>query len=240
MTAYTLEEGSIAPGLPPYKAAFLSACIDASALKFGTFTLKSGRQSPYFFNAGLFHKPRSQRALCTAFAETLAAYRPRLEFDILFGPAYKGIALAAVTIDKMLDIDEGRFSEVSCCYNRKEAKDHGEVGVIVGGDLKGKRVMIIDDVVTAGTAKREAIDLIKAHGGDVVGIIVALDRMETVAGMANESAGPSAISQIRREYGIPVLSILTLDELITALRNMGFVTEANRCDDYAAKYRATE
>ena len=240
MPAHTPEETSMAPVLPSYKAAFLSACLDASALKFGTFTLKSGRQSPYFFNAGLFHKPQSQRALCTAFAETLAAFRPKLEFDVLFGPAYKGIALAAVTIDKLLDVDPGRFSEVSCCYNRKEAKDHGEAGVIVGGDLKGKRVVIIDDVVTAGTAKREAIDLIKAQGGEVIGIIVALDRMEKNAQADDRMPGPSAIFQIRKEYGFPVLSILTLDDLITGLRSMGLAEDAGRCNEYAAKYRATE
>ena len=240
MPLHASEATSMASSLPSYKSAFILACIDASALTFGTFTLKSGRQSPYFFNAGLFHKPRSQRALCTAFAETLAAFEPNLEFDVLFGPAYKGIALAAVTIDKMLDVDPRRFGEVSCCYNRKEAKDHGEAGVIVGSDLKGKRVMIIDDVVTAGTAKREAIELIEAQGGKVVGIIVALDRMEKISGPDDDKPGPSAISQIRREYGIPVLSVLTLDELIEGLKGLGKTEDAKNCDEYAARYRATE
>ena len=159
---------------------------------------------------------------------------------MLFGPAYKGIAIAAVTIDKLLDVDPGRFGEVSCCYNRKEAKDHGEAGVIVGGDLKGKRVMIIDDVVTAGTAKREAINLIHAQGGVVVGIIVALDRMEKISGTDDDRPGPSAMSKIRSEYGFPVLSILNLDNIITGLRGRGNINEAKECADYAARYRATD
>ena len=163
---------------------------------------------------------------------------------MLYGPAYKGIPLATATIEKLSELDP-RFEELSYSFNRKEAKDHGEGGVIVGGGLKGKKVMIIDDVVTAGTAKREAIELIKKEGGELVGIIVALDRMEKMPASENEVDDdgvprPSAIGQIRKEYNVPVLSILTLDDLIGGLKDLGRLEDAQRCDEYREKYRASD
>ena len=167
-----------------------------------------------------------------------------MDFDVLFGPAYKGIPLATATIEKLSELDP-RFEELSYSFNRKEAKDHGEGGVIVGGELKGKKVMIIDDVVTAGTAKREAIELIKKEGGELVGIIVALDRMEKKPASENEVDDdrvprPSAIGQIRMEYNVPVLSILTLNDLIGGLKDLGRLEEAQRCDEYREKYRTSD
>lgn len=134
---------------------------------------------------------------------------------------------------------------MSYSFNRKEAKDHGEGGVIVGGELKGKRVMIIDDVVTAGTAKREVIEIIKQEGGELVGIIVALDRMEKMPAAEGEAdddgkPGPSAIGQIRKEYGIPVLSVITLEDLIEGMKVMGRQEDALRCAGYRDKYRASD
>ena len=231
--------------LPSYKTAFLQTCLSSNALKFGSFTLKSGRQSPYFFNTALFHHSALLRSLSTAYAQTLIAHEPALDFSVLFGPAYKGIPLATATVDKLGELEPDRFADVSYSFDRKEAKDHGEGGIIVGGELKGQRVMIIDDVVTAGTAKRQAIDLIKRQGGTLVGIIVALDRMEKMpAGESEEDedgrSRESAIGQIRKEYGVPVLSILTLDDLIGGLDGLGKLEEAKACKDYRAKYGATD
>ena len=148
-------------------------------------------------------------------------------------------------VEKLADLDNERFGDVSYSFNRKEAKDHGEGGMIVGGELKGKRVMIIDDVVTAGTAKREAIEIIKKEGGELVGIIVALDRMEKMPAAEGESdndgkPGPSAIGQIRKEYGIPVLSVITLEDLIEGMKTMGREEDALRCASYRDKYRAND
>jgi len=164
---------------------------------------------------------------------------------VLFGPAYKGIPLATTTVDKLAELSPDRFGKVSYSFDRKEAKDHGEGGVIVGGSLSGQKVMIIDDVVTAGTAKREAIDLIRRQGGEVVGIIVALDRMEKMPagkGEDDEDGVPrgSAIGALRQEYGIPILSVLTLDDLVTGLRGNGRSKDADSCEEYRTKYRASD
>ena len=231
--------------LSPHKAQFLQTCLSSSVLKFGSFVLKSGRISPYFFNTALFHRSSLLRSLSTAYAQTLIDHEPKLEFSVLFGPAYKGIPLATATVDKLGELDPARFAEVSYSFDRKEAKDHGEGGVIVGGELKGQRVMIIDDVVTAGTAKRQAIDLIRREGGTLVGIIVALDRMEKMPageGEDDDDGKPreSAIGQIRREFGVPVLSILTLDDLIDGLKKLGKMEEAEACENYRQKYGASD
>ena len=163
--------------LPAYKRAFLDVCLRHEILQFGAFTLKSGRTSPYFFNTARFHTARLVRALATAYAEALLAHTtPPLNFTVLFGPAYKGIALAATAVDQLGALAPGRCADVAYAYNRKEAKDHGEGGVVVGAPLKGQKVVIIDDVVTAGTAKREAVELIRREGGEEVGMVVALDR----------------------------------------------------------------
>ena len=234
------------PFLPPHKQVFIQACITSSALQFGTFTLKSGRVSPYFFNAALFHRATLLRAIASAYAHTLAthaALSAPFDFDVLFGPAYKGIPLAAAAVDKLADIDVARYGNVSYSFNRKEAKDHGEGGSIVGASLKGKRVVIVDDVITAGTAIREAIDIIRKEGGTLVGIIVAFDRMEktpAAEGETEEDPRQSAMGRVRKEFGIPVLAILTLDDVVEYLKSVGTEQDLKRLEEYRTKYKASD
>jgi orotate phosphoribosyltransferase len=227
-----------------YKAAFINECITAQALKFGTFTLKSKRQSPYFFNAGLFHRAKLIRSIASAYAHSLADYaasHPEFRFDVLFGPAYKGIPLAATTAEKLAGIDESKYGDVSYSFNRKEAKDHGEGGNIVGAPLKGQRVVIVDDVITAGTAIREAIEIIKKEGGELTGIIVAFDRQEKTPSPDDDSGSrSSAIGEVRKQYGIPVLSILTLEDVIAHLKSLGSEDDLKRLEDYRQKYKASD
>lgn len=228
--------------LADYKTSFIQTCLSVQALKFGTFTLKSGRQSPYFFNAGLFHRNDLARSMATAFAHTLAS--SDIQFDVLFGPAYKGITLAALASDKLLDVDAKKYSGVvSYSYNRKEAKAHGEGGSIVGSPLKGKQVVIVDDVITAGTAIREAIGIIKAEGGTLAGIIVAFNRLEKTPAKEGECVDvprQSAIGEVRKEYGIPVLSILSLDDVVGFLREGGSEEDLKRLEEYRQKYKASD
>ncbi|KAH9222080.1 phosphoribosyltransferase-like protein [Leptodontidium sp. 2 PMI_412] len=232
--------------LPQYKKDFLQAAISGKILKFGQFELKSKRISPYFFNAGLFYTASLLRSISTAYAKTIieaSTSSSPIEFDILFGPAYKGIPLAAATVDKLADLQPKKYGEVCYSFDRKEAKDHGEGGNIVGAPLKGKRVLIVDDVVTAGTAKREAIAKIRSEGGIVVGILVALDRMEKLpspAGGDDAAPMPSAIGEIRKEYGIPVLAILTLDDIIGGLKGVVSDEDVVRMEEYRAKYKASD
>lgn len=213
-------------------------------MKFGSFELKSKRISPYFFNAGNFYRADLLRAISTAFAQTIIASSATdgLEFDIIFGPAYKGIPLATATADKLAQLAPEKFEKICYSFDRKEAKDHGEGGNIVGAPLKGKKVLIVDDVVTAGTAKREAIDKIRNEGGIVVGVVVALDRMEKLPGPNGDDNTPmlSAIGEIRKEYNIPVLSILTLNDIIGGLQGSGSEDDIKRLEEYRAKYKATE
>ena len=230
------------PILSPYKLDFLQASINGGVLKFGSFELKSKRISPYFFNAGDFYRADLLRSISTAYAKAIIeAQSPSsstpLEFDIVFGPAYKGIPLASSTVDKLADLDEAKYGKICYSFDRKEKKDHGEGGNIVGAPLKGKRVLIVDDVVTAGTAKREAIEKIRAEGGIVAGILVALDRMET---LPSAEGGKSAIGEIRREYGIPVLAILTLDDIIEGLRGKISQEDIMSMEEYRAKYKASD
>lgn len=228
--------------LHEWKASLLNACTTANCLSFGNFTLKSGRVSPYFFNAGLFYKANLLRSLSEAYARSIAEYEPKLDFDVLFGPAYKGIPLAAVTVDKLAQVDQQRFGEVGYSFNRKVAKTYGDGGNLVGSPLKGKRVMIIDDVMTAGTAIRESAELIKQEGGTLVGIIVALDRMEKMPTATDDDGvpGPSAIGEVRRAYGIPVLAVLTLDDIIHQLQKIGNPDEIRRMEDYRTKYKSSD
>ena len=249
--------------LAPWKAEFLQHCLDGGVLRFGSFTLNSKRVSPYFFNAGLFHRADLLRSISTAYAQTIAAYLaaesdesssttstgqrstaiPALEFDVLFGPAYKGIPLATATTEKLATLDVERFGQLSYAFNRKEPKDHGEGGTIVGCPLKGKRVLVIDDVITAGTAIREAIDIIAREGGSLVGVVVALDRMEKVAKPGDDddpAPRPSAVGQVQKQYGIPVLSILTLDDIIHGLSDAHAHAPEDmaRLTAYRERYRA--
>lgn len=228
----------------PYKIDFLQAAINGGVLKFGSFELKSKRISPYFFNAGEFYRADLLRALSTAYAKTIieANSSSSLEFDILFGPAYKGIPIATATVDKLAGLDPEKYGKVCYSFDRKEAKDHGEGGNIVGAPLKGKRVLIVDDVVSAGTAKREAIEKIRKEGGLVVGIVVALDRMEKLPApnADGDTPMPSAIGEIRKEYGIPVLSILTLNDIIGGLKGNISNEDIRRMEQYRAKYKASD
>ncbi|HEY2344685.1 MAG TPA: orotate phosphoribosyltransferase [Xanthomonadaceae bacterium] len=182
---------------------FLEAALARDALRFGEFTLKSGRISPYFFNAGRFDSGGAMAALGQAYARTLLA--ANLDFDVLFGPAYKGIPLATAVAVALAA--QGR--DVPLTFNRKEAKDHGEGGTLIGAPLKDRRVLIVDDVITAGTAIRESIDIIRAAGGMPCGVLIALDRQER----AGESE-QSATDAVRAEFGIPVLAIAGLGELL--------------------------
>ncbi|KAG7005552.1 orotate phosphoribosyltransferase [Physcia stellaris] len=235
------------PPIPNYKNDFLQSCLSANVLQFGTFTLKSGRVSPYFFNAGLFHTGSLLSSISTAYAYSIIDFlsssssssNPSLEIDILFGPAYKGIPLACSTVEKLASISPSRFANLSYAYNRKEAKTHGEAGSIVGAPLKGKRVMVIDDVITAGTAMREAISIIQAEGGILVGVIVALDRMERMPSKEDGDRG-SAIGEVRRKYGVPVLSIVTLDDLVGLLRRKGDEEDLRRLEGYRAEWLAKD
>jgi orotate phosphoribosyltransferase len=239
------ESLTMATALPAYKEAFVKDCVAAEALKFGTFTLKSKRVSPYFFNAGLFHRADLQRSITSAYAHTIKAHADSdrsFDFDVLFGPAYKGIPLAAVTINQLANLDDHTFGKKSYSFNRKEAKDHGEGGTIVGASLKGKKVLIIDDVITAGTAIREAIEIIKKEGGELVGIVVAFDRLEKTPSPTDDDGTPrpSAIGEVRKQYGIPVLAILTLDDVIEFLKTLGSPDDLKRLDEYRQKYRASD
>jgi orotate phosphoribosyltransferase len=228
--------------LSSYKLEFLQAAIDGGVLKFGSFELKSKRISPYFFNAGDFYRADLLRAISTAFAKTIIEAGSTLEFDVVFGPAYKGVPLAVATVDKLAELEPEKYGQVCYSFDRKEAKDHGEGGNIVGAPLKGKRVLIVDDVVTAGTAKREAIGKIQKEGGIVAGILVALDRMEKLPAPNGDGPEPmpSAIGEIRKEYSLPVIAILTLDDIIGGSKGKISDEDVKRMEEYKAKYKPSD
>jgi len=186
-----------------YQREFIELALESEVLRFGEFTLKSGRISPYFFNAGLFNTGRALAKLGQYYADTII--ESELKFDTLFGPAYKGIPLAATC---SIALSERHNLNTPYCFNRKEAKDHGEGGNLVGSPLKGK-VLIIDDVITAGTAILESMDIIKAHGAEAAGVVIALNRQERGKGEL------SAIQEIEQTYQIPVISIVSLEHLIS-------------------------
>eukprot|EP01135_Chromosphaera_perkinsii_P009207 Nk52_evm42s1671 gene=Nk52_evmTU42s1671 len=192
-----------------YQQRLIELSIEKQVLCFGSFTLKSGRQSPYFFNAGLFNTGNTLWELAKAYAGAIVD--SGIEFDVLFGPAYKGISLAAAT---SCALAEKYGKDVPYCYNRKEAKDHGEGGNLVGAKLEG-RVLIIDDVITAGTAIRQAMVMISSSGAKTVGVITALDRQEKGKGEI------STIQELKQEYDISVLSIINLTQLIEYLSSLG-------------------
>ncbi len=187
------------------KNQFIEFVMNTGVLKLGEFTLKSGRKSPYFFNAGLFNTGAQLATLAKGYAAAIA--ESDINFDVLFGPAYKGIPLAATT---SVSLANDFNLDKPYSFNRKEAKDHGEGGNIVGHALEGN-VLIIDDVITAGTAIREAMDIITANGAKPAGVVIALDRMEKGKGEL------SAIQEVEQEYGIPVISIISLNDIIEYL-----------------------
>lgn len=191
--------------MQPYKTAFIEVALEVGALKFGEFELKSGRRSPYFFNSGMFAGGRAAAILGRCYAA--AAVNESARFDTLFGPAYKGIPLVALTAAAL---SEQHDRDIPYCFNRKEAKVHGEGGSIVGAPVSG-RVLIVDDVITAGTAIREAIEIIAAAGGTPGGVLIALDRQERGTGER------SAVQEITASYEIPVFSIIQLTDLIQHL-----------------------
>jgi orotate phosphoribosyltransferase len=189
----------------PYQKEFIDLALELEVLKFGEFTLKSGRQSPYFFNAGLFSSGYAAAKLGRFYAAAIAD--SGVEFDVLFGPAYKGIPLVALSAAALA---EHQGIDAPYSFNRKEAKAHGEGGNIVGAPLEG-RVLIVDDVITAGTAVREAYRLIVATGAEVAGLVISLDRQERGQGSM------SAVQELKEALGIPVVSIITLSDLVEAL-----------------------
>ncbi|CNF12449.1 orotate phosphoribosyltransferase [Yersinia nurmii] len=188
-----------------YQRDFIEFALNKQVLKFGEFTLKSGRISPYFFNAGLFNTGLDLALLGRFYAAALMDCG--VEFDLLFGPAYKGIPIATTTA---VALAEHHQRDVPYCFNRKEAKDHGEGGSLVGSPLQG-RVMLVDDVITAGTAIRESMEIIGAHGASLAGVMISLDRQERGRGEI------SAIQEVERDYHCKVISIVTLNDLITYL-----------------------
>ena len=188
------------------KHRFIELAIANDVLKFGEFTLKSGRTSPYFFNAGLFNTGKALATLGSCYAQTIVDNA--LDYNVLFGPAYKGIPLAAA-IAIALSTEHG--IDKPYAFNRKEAKDHGEGGSIVGAAIEGK-VLIVDDVITAGTAIREAVDIIQAEGGSAASILIALDRQERGKGEL------SAIQEVQNDFGVSVHSIITMADLIDYIK----------------------
>ncbi|OQX48108.1 MAG: orotate phosphoribosyltransferase, partial [Candidatus Sedimenticola endophacoides] len=188
-----------------YQRDFLDFALDRGVLRFGSFTLKSGRVSPYFFNAGLFNTGAALARLGRFYARAIV--ESGIGFDVLYGPAYKGIPLAAVTAAALFD---HHGIDLPYAFNRKEAKDHGEGGNIVGHPLEG-RVLIIDDVITAGTAIRESMEVIQAQGATPAGVVIALDRQERGKGER------SAIQEVETDYGMPVTAIVRLRELVDFL-----------------------
>lgn len=207
-----------------YQRDFIEFAIQREILRFGQFTLKSGRTSPYFFNAGLFHHGDDLVQLSRAYATALQ--HSGLDYDIIFGPAYKGIPLAATTAMALAQAGDNR----PYAFNRKEKKDHGEGGSLVGAPLKG-RVLIIDDVITAGTAIREAIAIIRDAGAEPAGVLIALDRQE------RGNSDRSAIQEVEADYGIPVISIIRLDQILAYLESRpDFASHAREVAAYRSAF----
>ena len=194
-------------------AQFIEFALAQDVLRFGEFKTKAGRLSPYFFNAGLFNDGTSLLTIANAYADVLLAKRAAgFEFDVLFGPAYKGITLASATA---MALAQKGFN-VPYAFNRKEAKDHGEGGTLVGAPMAGKRVVIVDDVISAGTSVRESVDMIKNANATPVAVLIALDRMEK-SGTADEVGAMSAVQSVEQTYGLPVFNIANLADLMAYL-----------------------
>ena len=210
-----------------FRQNFLHFALQKQVLRFGSFTTKAGRLSPYFFNAGLFNDGASVLQLAKFYAQSIA--ESGLSFDMLFGPAYKGIVLSAATA---MMLSQEHQKNIPFAYNRKEAKDHGEGGVIVGAKLTG-RVLIIDDVISAGTSVRESVELIKNANAQVAGVAIALDRMEKGIGEL------SAVEEVKQQFNIPVVPIATLNDLLAMLahdKNPELTTYLPKVEAYRQAY----
>lgn len=214
--------------MQPYQREFLDFALGIGVLRFGEFTLKSGRISPYFFNAGLFNTGASLARLGRYYAQAIVD--SGIPFDLIYGPAYKGIPLAAVTAAALHDL---HGLDLPYAFNRKEAKDHGEGGVIVGHPLAGKRVLIIDDVISAGTSVRESFEIIQAEKAVAAGVVIALDRQERGKG------DRSAIQEVEQDYGIPVAAIVRLAQLVEYLEERGEADRLVKIRAYRDQYGAS-
>jgi orotate phosphoribosyltransferase len=213
---------------------FVRFALDEGVLRFGSFKVKSGRISPYFFNAGLFNSGRAVGKLAQFYAQALLD--SGVQFDMLFGPAYKGIPLATATAVALAGHPamDGR-NDVPFAYNRKEAKDHGEGGTLVGAPLKGK-VVIIDDVITAGTSVRESVEIIRNAGAEPAAVLIALDRMER-AGPDDALSPHSAVQDVAMTYGIPVVAIASLSDIMALLEDdASFAENRDAVQAYRTKY----
>ncbi len=210
--------------MQPYQRLFIELAISHNVLSFGEFTLKSGRVSPYFFNAGKFQTGVALANLGRFYAQ--AIIESNIEFDVLFGPAYKGIPLATTTAVALADQHK---RDIPYCFNRKEAKDHGEGGTLVGAPLSGD-ILIIDDVITAGTAIREVIDIIHNASAKPKAVVIGLNRQEKGTGEL------SAIQQVEKEFGIPVISIVTLDNIIDYLEETESLEHVQAIKSYRSRY----
>lgn len=235
-----------------YKSTLLPLLLSKNVLSFGSYVLKSGRESPYFFTSSLLHTGPLLHATAAAYARVLSAppfvteekpgQNPQPTFDVIFGPAYKGIVLCATVLNELCVQDsysaspKGTWDEVSYSFNRKEAKAHGEGGSIVGASLKGKRVVIVDDVITAGTAIREALHIIQQEGGIVAGVVVLLDREERVS----DAEAKSAVGTVQRDLGpnIPVRAVVGLTDLIERLGDQLGPDKIQKLKEYKEKYGA--
>jgi orotate phosphoribosyltransferase len=219
-----IARDNIIPMTLAYQSEFIDWCVRLGVLRFGSFTLKSGRESPYFFNAGLFNTGAAIGAVGRAYAAAIAA--SGLDFDMLFGPAYKGIPLVTITAAALAQ--SGR--DLKFAFNRKETKDHGERGSIVGSPLSG-RVLIVDDVITAGTAIRESIEIIQAAGAEPAGVLLALDRQERAP-----QSRLSAVQEVRDQYGIPVVAVVDLADLMHHISLQGRKDDVERMQIYRERY----
>ena len=213
MTNNPLSNTSIPDASAFDRETFVRFALEEGVLKFGRFLTKSGRYSPYFFNAGLFNTGASVGRLGQFYAHALL--ESGLAFDMLFGPAYKGIPLATATAMALAQMAPQKVGAVPFAFNRKEAKDHGEGGTLVGAPLQG-RVIIIDDVITAGTSVRESVDIIRAQGAEPAGVLIALDRMERAGPEGNLTPG-SAVQDVEQRYGLPVVAISDLTDILSML-----------------------
>lgn len=216
--------------MKPYQKSFIELALDNTVLKFGEFTLKSGRISPYFFNAGLFASGSAMNTLAECYAQTILD--ANIEYDVLFGPAYKGIPLVAAVAMKLA---EKTGEDVPYAYNRKEAKAHGEGGMIVGAAVQGKNALILDDVMTAGTAVRQVIDILAIEQAEVAGVVIALDRQE------KGQSELSAVQELKKEHSIQTHSIVGMNTLIQYLSDAGTQTkELESMQAYRANYGAND